>query len=221
MPLDAVVADLPLRLGGGAAVGAAPSDVDVLIDRIPFWLGIRQDTPYQRETAPYQREQIDQQPESGEQSLAGWWTRSQMSFHYGAGLDYLDTTARPQPEDRLRFKTSRNVNVWEPGKVTRLNGTSLARSASATETLWCVAADGLLVAASSSKVETWNGTTWSTLNRGSTNPVRAFASTASTTTWRPSTASGRARSRAPRPRPRCTTCRRRTCRCAWDGSSSD
>ena len=48
-----------------------------------------------------------EQPEAGEQSLAGWWTRSQMSFHYGAGLDFLDTTARPQAEDRLRYKTSR------------------------------------------------------------------------------------------------------------------
>jgi hypothetical protein len=97
-----------------------------LIDRIPFWLAIRKDTPYQRETAQFQRDQVDQQPEAGEQSLAGWWTRSQMSFHYGAGLDYLDTTARPTPEDRLRFKTSRNVDVWTPGQVTRLNGTALS-----------------------------------------------------------------------------------------------
>jgi hypothetical protein len=50
-----------------------------------------------------------------------------MSFHFGAGLDYLDTTARPQPEDRLRFKTSRNVDVWTPGVVKRLNGTTLTR----------------------------------------------------------------------------------------------
>jgi hypothetical protein len=47
-----------------------------------------------------------------------------MSFHYGAGLTYLDTTARPQPEDRLRFSTSRNVDVWTPGVVKRLNGTT-------------------------------------------------------------------------------------------------
>ena len=79
--------DLPLPLGGGAAVGVAPADVDLLIDRIPFWLAISAQSPYQRETAPFQREQVDQQPEAGEQSLAGWWLRSQMSFHYGAGLD--------------------------------------------------------------------------------------------------------------------------------------
>jgi hypothetical protein len=38
-----------------------------------------------------------------------------MSFHYGAGLDYLDTTSRPDEADRVRYKTSRNVDPWTPG----------------------------------------------------------------------------------------------------------
>jgi hypothetical protein len=174
MPLGTFGGDLPILLPGGTAIGVAPSDVDVLIDRIPLWLAIRPDSPYERETAPYQREQVDQQPEAGEQSLAGWWTRSQMSFHFGAGLDYLDTTARPQPEDRLRFKTSRNVNVWTPGSVTPLPATTLDREALDGERVWIEQAEGLLVVATDSKVETWDGANWVELDYGSTNSILAF-----------------------------------------------
>jgi hypothetical protein len=175
--VDLVGGDLPLPVGAGGAVGVPPSDVDVLIERLPFWLRITKDNPYQRETAQFQRDQVDQQPEAGEQSLAGWWTRSQMSFHFGAGLDYLDTTARPQPEDRLRFKTSRNVDVWTPGKVSRLNGTTLGRTAPAGE--WCVVLPtddtGGLILARPGAVEVYDGTTWTTRNITTLNPVKAFA----------------------------------------------
>lgn len=179
MPLgviDSVGGDLPLPLGGGSAVGVPESDIDVLVDRTPFWLAIDTDHPYERATAPWQKEQSDQQPEAGEQSLAGWWTRSQMSFHFGAGLEYLDTTARPQPEDRLRFKTSRNVDVWTPGLVSRLNGSTLARAASAGQRVWVepFGANGWIVARDTA-VEVYNGSTWTTRNFGSTFSVRAFA----------------------------------------------
>lgn len=169
--LDTVGGDLPLPLGGGQAVGVPQSDVDVLVDRTPFWLAISADTPYQRATAQWQKDQTDQQPEAGEQSLAGWWTRSQMSFHFGAGLDYLDTVARPQPEDRLRYKTSRNVNVWTPGVVTRLNGTTLARTLISARMWVEPIADGVIVA-SGDKLEVLNGSTWSSY---SLTDARAFA----------------------------------------------
>lgn len=172
--LDTVGGDLPLPVGGGAVVGVSPSDVDLSIDNTPFWLAITAQAPYQRETAQYQRDQVDQQPEAGEQSLAGWWTRSQMSFHFGAGLDYLDTNARPQPEDRLRYQTSRNVDPWTPGALTRLNGTTLDRPSLSGETVWMEAIDGGVIVATDSKVERWNGTTWTTLNYGSVEQIRAF-----------------------------------------------
>lgn len=175
MPLvDLVGGDLPLPVGGGQAVGVPPSDVDVFVDRVPFWLAIAQDSPYQRETAQFQRDQVDQQPEAGEQTLAGWWTRSQMSFHMGAGLDYLDTSARPDPADRLRYKTSRNVDVWVPGQVTRLNGTTLARPATAGQRVWTEQVGSLLITARDNAVEVYDGTTWVTRNYGSAQPIRAF-----------------------------------------------
>lgn len=175
MPLNNLGGDLPILIGGGeATIGLAPSDVDLLIDRVPFWLSITPETPYRRETAPYQREQIDQQPEAGEQSLAGWWLRSQMSFHYGAGLEFLDSTARPEDIDRLRFKTSRNVDVWTPGSVTPLPATAIERAATAGQKVWIEQGDGMLVVATDSTVETWDGTTWTTLDYGSAFSIRAF-----------------------------------------------
>lgn len=167
--------DLPIPLGGGAAVGVAPSDVDLLIDRIPFWLAVSPDTPYERQTAPYERQQVDQQPEAGEQSLAGWWMRSQMSFHFGAGLKYLDSIARVDPTDRLRFDTSRNVDVWTPGSVTPLPATTIERANVAGEKVWIEPTDGLLVVATDTKVEVWDyGASWVTLNYGSAFPILAF-----------------------------------------------
>jgi hypothetical protein len=172
--LDTVGGDLPLPLGGGSAVGVPASDIDVLVDRVPFWLAIGADTPYERATAQFQKDQSDQQPEAGEQSLAGWWTRSQMSFHFGAGLSFLDTTARPQPEDRLRFKTSRNVNVWTPGVVTRLNGSTLTRAALAGEKVWVEPTSTGWIIARDTAVEVYNGTSWTTRSIGTASPIRAF-----------------------------------------------
>jgi hypothetical protein len=173
--LDTIVGDLPLPIGGGVVVGVPPSDVDVLINRIPFWLAITKDTPYQRETAQFTRDQVDQQPEAGEQSLAGWWTRSQMSFHGGAGLDYLDTNARPDELDRVRFKDSYNVDCWTPGVLRALNGTTLAKATLPGERLWLEPVDGDgVVLASPSKIQVFTGTAWVEVNYGSPFPVRAF-----------------------------------------------
>jgi len=171
--LDTVGGDLPLPLGGGIAVGVPASDIDVLIDRVPFWLAIDADHPYERATAQWQKQQSDQQPEAGEQSLAGWWTRSQMSFHFGAGLDYLDTNARPQEEDRLRFKTSRNVNVWTPGVVRRLNGAVLERAKTA-QRVWVEPTDDGWVLAWDTGVEVYDGVSWTSRDYGTTQPIRGF-----------------------------------------------
>lgn len=173
--VDTVGGDLPLPVGGGLAVGVPPTDVDLMVDRIAFWLAVNADSPYERQTAQFQRDQVDQQPEAGEQSLAGWWVRSQMSFHMGAGLDFLDTAARPDELDRLRFRSSRNVDVWTPGQVTRLNGTSLIKTVGGTEQLWLEPITTGLVMARDSKVEVYDGTSWTELTYGSAFPIRAFA----------------------------------------------
>lgn len=164
--LDLVGGDLPLPLGGGLVTSSHVGDVDLLVDRLPFWLAITSDSPYQRETAQYQRDQVDQAPEAGEQSLAGWWMRSQMTFHGGAGLDYLDTSSQPDDVDRLRFAESRGVDVWTPGRVTRLPGCTIERTVPGNTRVWVevmqVGDVDYLAVATSSEIAVKAAGTWAT-----------------------------------------------------------
>ena len=85
---------------------------------LPFFLGPSKEYPYKRETAQYRKQQIDQQKEPGEQTLTGWWLRSQSSFHYGAGIRYEEPIQGP--EVGMRYNKSAGVEVFNIGKVTLL-----------------------------------------------------------------------------------------------------
>jgi hypothetical protein len=103
---------------------------DVAIAGLPFFLLTSDDAPYRRVTAQYRKQQIDQTREPGEQTLTGWWVRSQSSFHLGAGIKYFE----PIQEESLRFQytKSKGMDVWTKGQATLLNSTVRARVASAT-----------------------------------------------------------------------------------------
>jgi len=94
---------------------------DVALGGMPFIYAISDARPYIRQTAPFKKEQFDNQTEPGEQSLTGWWIRSQQSFHGGDGITFYDpaqtTTNSP---DHYRFADSKGVNVWNQGEVTLL-----------------------------------------------------------------------------------------------------
>jgi hypothetical protein len=94
---------------------------DVAIGGMPFIYSINDARPYIRQTAPFKKEQFDNQTEPGEQSLTGWWIRSQQSFHGGDGITFYDpaNTTSNSP-DHYRFADSKGVNVWDQGKVTLL-----------------------------------------------------------------------------------------------------
>ena len=96
---------------------------DVAIGGQPFIYAISDSRPYIRQTAPFRKEQFDNQTEPGEQSLTGWWIRSQSSFHNGAGITFFDP-ALVSNEGSYRFADSRNVDVWTQGQVTLLNSVS-------------------------------------------------------------------------------------------------
>ena len=96
---------------------------DVAIGGQPFIYAISDSRPYIRQTAPFRKEQFDNQTEPGEQSLTGWWIRSQSSFHNGAGITFFDP-ALVSNEGAYRFADSRNVDVWTQGQVTLLNSVS-------------------------------------------------------------------------------------------------
>lgn len=91
-------------------------------EAIPFLVGNSEDYPYIRESDGGVREQIDTTSEAGEQSLTGYWWRSQASFDLGCGVEYFDT-AKDESVAR-RFRDSCGVHVFTPGKVTLLNATS-------------------------------------------------------------------------------------------------
>jgi hypothetical protein len=87
---------------------------------MPFIYAINDANPYIRQTAPYRKEQFDNQTEPGEQSLTGWWLRSQSSFHEGTGINFYDPGLIPG-EGTSRFADSKGVDVWTQGEVTLLN----------------------------------------------------------------------------------------------------
>jgi hypothetical protein len=96
---------------------------DVAVGGMPFIYAINDARPYIRQTAPYRKEQFDNQSEPGEQSLTGWWLRSQSSFHEGTGVEFYDPALIPG-EGTFRFKDSRGVDVWTEGQVTLLKDCS-------------------------------------------------------------------------------------------------
>jgi hypothetical protein len=92
---------------------------DVVIDDLPFIVKVSNQDPYRRETAPYKKDQFDNSPEPGEQSLTGWWLRSQTSWHNGAGIKFYEPGTDYQSVAH-RFADSRGVDVWTVGEATLL-----------------------------------------------------------------------------------------------------
>jgi hypothetical protein len=95
---------------------------DVAFAALPFFLAASDEQPYRRVTAQYRKQQIDQTREAGEQTLTGWWVRSQSSFHLGAGIKFFE----PQQEESLRFQytESKGLDVFTRGQATLLNDTA-------------------------------------------------------------------------------------------------
>ena len=92
---------------------------DVAIGGLPFIYAINDSRPYIRQTAPFRKDQFDNGAEPGEQSLTGWWIRSQMSFHSGSGIKFYDP-ATTDENGHYRFADSKGVNVWTKGQATLL-----------------------------------------------------------------------------------------------------
>jgi hypothetical protein len=99
-------------------VGVVSSAYDVAVGGLPFIYAINDARPYIRQTAPFKKDQFDNGAEPGEQSLTGWWIRSQSSFHGGSGINFYDPSAGETVTHR--FTDSKNVNVWTKGQATLL-----------------------------------------------------------------------------------------------------
>lgn len=116
---------IPLNVGQPTL----PSDVwynttvtyDIAVGGLPFFYAISEQDKYLRQTADYQKEQFDNSAEPGEQSLTGWWIRSQSSFHNGAGIRFFDPSSG-EPIN-FRYKESEGVNVFNKGEISLLKDT--------------------------------------------------------------------------------------------------
>jgi hypothetical protein len=112
---------LPVNVGNPGVSGFWTNnaeDYDVAVGGIPFILAPTDINPYQRETAPYRKDQFDNSKEPGEQSLTGWWIRSQSSFHGGTGIKFYDPTSGESIG--YRYADSQGVDVWTKGQASLL-----------------------------------------------------------------------------------------------------
>jgi hypothetical protein len=122
---DDITEGLPFVLSnpaGSVNYTATGYSYDVAFAGLPFFVSPLDDSPYRRVTAQYRKQQIDQSREPGEQTLTGWWLRSQSSFHYGQGIKFFE----PIQDESLRFQytESKGLDVWTKGQATLLNSVS-------------------------------------------------------------------------------------------------
>lgn len=120
MPTLPGVIPYPLGAGPSSSGLYTPTGYgyNFAIGGLPFLSAASRETPIVRQTAPFRKQQFDNSNEPGEQSLDGWWIRSQMSFHDGAGQLYADpgavNTSQFSPN---RFYASEGVDCWTAGRL--------------------------------------------------------------------------------------------------------
>lgn len=93
-PIPSGIVTLPQGTG---AFQITDVQYDYAIGGVPFFAGesLRGSyfrRQYLRNYAPLRKDQFDNQNVPGEQSLLGWWLRSQSNFAQGGGSQYLDTS---------------------------------------------------------------------------------------------------------------------------------
>jgi hypothetical protein len=176
--LGTVIGPLGTRQLNASGVSAYTNNVtvkyDVAIGGVPFMLKPSPDTPYQRTTAPFRKQQFDAEASVGEQSLDGFWRRSQLSFHQGAGIKYLDAFSE---DVSARAWQMEGVDPWTPGEVSL--GPSFAAGLTAAHSHALPGYDGSTVpvvwfrkTSDSNKLHKWDGTTDSAVSAAG---VTAFA----------------------------------------------
>lgn len=94
------------------------------IGAIPFLSAASVQNPIVRASAPIRKQQFDASSEPGEQSLEGWWLRSQQSFHGGEGQLFADPSSNDPNYSPVRYFTGRGVDPWTPGSVKLLHSTT-------------------------------------------------------------------------------------------------
>ena len=93
---------------------------DIAVGGLPFVLVADKERPYARETAEFRTQQVDVTATTGDQSLTGWWTRGQFTFHRGEGVDYYELLGDADGVSG-RYNSGENCYPWRPGEVRLAN----------------------------------------------------------------------------------------------------
>jgi hypothetical protein len=81
----------------------------------PFLSVASDEFPLIRAFTTVNKEQFDNSRDPGEQSLTGWWLRSQRDFSGGSGIRFLEP---PDDERQMtRFNRSQGIDPWTPGTL--------------------------------------------------------------------------------------------------------
>jgi len=119
-----ITIEIPYALSNPAAAASYSQQAeayDISINGQPFFIFSTDETPYRRKTAPYRKDQFDTSKDPGEQTLTGWWLRSQSSFHLGSGIKYFEPSQGNAID--YQFADSIGIDVWTKGQATLLNDT--------------------------------------------------------------------------------------------------
>lgn len=98
---------------GSAAITDRGEGYDFAIGSLGFRMAITDQWKYERATAQFRKEQYDASESPGDQSLLGYWTRGQLSFHKGAGQRY----AAMGVDADLRYWAGIGANPFIKGEV--------------------------------------------------------------------------------------------------------
>ena len=139
---------------------------DCAIAGLPFFMGINDQRPYERGTAPFRKQQFDSQRDPGEQSLTGWWLRSQSSFHAGEGIDFYDPLANPYSttlaSNSYRYNNSLAVDtITTAGQVSLLKRPAKVQNTTAAASISSITVSGAdkILIQDGSALKTTDGTT--------------------------------------------------------------
>lgn len=130
-----IVHQIPWQLSnfGGSGVGGSYAlqsyEYDYALGGIPFLSATRDAWPYTEGMAEIRKQQFDSFAEPGEQSITGWWLRSQSTFTGGAGILYQD----PDNDNQFNYKFAESLGVdpWTSGDLGLLRQTDFKYGATA------------------------------------------------------------------------------------------
>lgn len=112
-PIDGIAQVSPIPTNDPWKVDAAA--YDWRLAGLHFNSAVNGDNPIERAFTRVSKQAIDQSSQPGDQSLNGWWIRSQTDWSGGAGYEFME----PISEDPIpkTFNWSYGINPWTPGRI--------------------------------------------------------------------------------------------------------